>query len=179
MSIIMDAMDANKCRIPHTPSFCKAKGWDSTKDRVGSQYGGAIIHGYGTRIFAFDDKVKKDGSLWATILLKIITDEYYRRRKLGIKWPDTLIIQMDNGPDNKNTAIWGLGELLARLKLFKVVRFNFLPVGHTHEDIDAFFGALSHLLNAYAAYTIKEVGMVAARAWKSFKSFDVITVNFL
>lgn len=155
----------------------KGKSWDSTKERVCSQFGGVIIHGWGTRIFAFDDAVGKDGSLWATILLKVIIDEYNRRRREGLPWPSILFLQMDNGPDNKNSAVFGLGELLVRLGIFKVVRFSFLPVGHTHEDIDAFFGALSHLLSAYCAYTVEEIGKIAARAWKNFKRIDILTVR--
>lgn len=171
----MDAMDAKKCRFPHTPN--KGKHWDSTKNRICSQFGGVIIHGWGARLFAFDDNIGKDSDTWATILLKTVIDEYYRRKREGIPWPKTLLVQMDNGPDNKNTAVYGVGELLVRLGLFDVVRFSFLPVGHTHEDIDAFFSALSHLLSAYSAYTVEEIGKIAARAWKSFKRFDLLTVS--
>ena len=35
------------------------------------------------------------------------------------------------------------------------VRLNFLPVGHTHEDIDAFFGVFSKHLAQIDVYTFE------------------------
>lgn len=35
------------------------------------------------------------------------------------------------------------------------IRLNFLPVGHTHEDIDAFFGVYSKHLAQMDIYTIE------------------------
>jgi hypothetical protein len=177
MSIIIDAMDANKCAVPHCAK--KAKTWEalnSTK-RVASQYGGMIMHGVGTRVFMFDDELKKDGSLWVTIMVKTLTDEKKRRDEKGIAGPETLYLQMDNGPDNKNVPIFSLGELLVRLGIFKKVKYSFLPVGHTHEDIDASFGACSHILSRNNAFTIDEVSGVWHKAWKSTKSFEYINVR--
>ena len=180
MSIIIDAMDANKCWIPHIA--CKSKHWDSLgKDKkIASQYFGVIMHGVGTRVFMIDDDTcKKDGSLSATILVKVLCDEYERRKEQGVPWPHTLYLQMDNGPDNKNGCVFGLGELLVRIGLFKKVKYSFLPVGHTHEDIDASFGACSHILHRTRALTIKDVTAVWAHAWKSFKTFDYIHVSIV
>ena len=39
------------------------------------------------------------------------------------------------------------------LILFKI-RCDFLPVGHTHEDIDAFFGVLAQFIRLRDAYDI-------------------------
>ena len=41
------------------------------------------------------------------------------------------------------------------LFFFFQIRLNFLPVGHTHEDIDAFFGVYSKHLAQMDVYTIE------------------------
>jgi len=70
-----------------------------------------------------------------------------------------------------------MGELFVRIGLFKKVKYSFLPVGHTHEDIDAMFGALSHFLHRYSAYSFEEVKMWWCRAWPSMRQFDYISVR--
>ena len=37
------------------------------------------------------------------------------------------------------------------------IRCDFLPVGHTHEDIDAFFGALAQFIKLRDAYDIQGI----------------------
>jgi hypothetical protein len=174
MSLIMDAMDATKCFIPHY--HAKTKAWDKV-ERIGSQFYGFINHGVGTRIFVFDDELRKDANLSATLLVKVLMDEKKRREEAGIKWPDVLYLQMDNGSDNKNKEVSALGELVVRIGLFRKVKYSYLPVGHTHEDIDACFGACSNALHRCDALTIKEVETVCKRGWPSLKSLDYINVR--
>ena len=51
---------------------------------------------------------------------------------------------------------------------------NFLPVGHTHEDIDAFFGVFSKFLEKLDVYTIEGKQFMQ----KSLYSRHVDTVAF-
>jgi hypothetical protein len=61
--------------------------------------------------------------------------------------PAHLWIQADNAPsDNKNHTLLAFCGLLVGQGVFKTVQLNHLIVGHTHEDIDAFFAILSRLL---------------------------------
>ena len=47
---------------------------------------------------------------------------------------------MDNCPrDNKNNIMFGFLAMLRQLDIFDSVEVCFLPVGHTHEDVDAMF----------------------------------------
>ena len=178
MSLIMDAMDANKCWIPHLGAN-RSKHWDNlgSDKRVSSHYFGVINHGISTRIFMLDDELKKDGNVSGTILIKVLTDEFERRKQNNIPWAKVLYLQMDNGSDNKNSVIFGLGELMVRIGLFEKVKYSFLPVGHTHEDIDAAFGACSHILWREYAYTIDHVEKIWKRAWKSTQSFEYLNVG--
>lgn len=44
------------------------------------------------------------------------------------------------------------------------IRLNFLPVGHTHEDIDAFFGVYSKHLAQMDIYTIEGEIIVSSQS---------------
>ena len=47
---------------------------------------------------------------------------------------------MDNCPrDNKNNIMFGFLAVLVFFGTFQSVEVSFLPVGHTHEDVDAMF----------------------------------------
>lgn len=47
---------------------------------------------------------------------------------------------MDNCPrDNKNNIMFGFLAVLVLLGIFESVEVSFLPIGHTHEDVDAMF----------------------------------------
>ncbi|CAH3166517.1 unnamed protein product [Pocillopora meandrina] len=55
--------------------------------------------------------------------------------------------------ENKNRYMFALLALLVEEKIFEKIRVNFLLVGHTHEDIDAFFGVFSKHLDKLDVYT--------------------------
>ncbi len=44
--------------------------------------------------------------------------------------------------DNKNRYLLTFLSLLTTREVFQEVKFGFLVVGHTHEDIDGYFGYL-------------------------------------
>ena len=57
-------------------------------------------------------------------------------------------MQLDNTTgENKNETVLGFLAWLCAVGTFKKVTLSFLPVGHTHEDIDAVFGVLMRYLN--------------------------------
>jgi hypothetical protein len=63
--------------------------------------------------------------------------------------PAHLWIQADNcGGDNKNHAVLAFCGFLVGRGVFKTAQLNHLVVGHTHEDIDAFFAVISRLLKS-------------------------------
>jgi hypothetical protein len=131
-------------------------------------------------MYAWDKELTKDGNLWATLLLKTVFRVLEQRWAEGgdnAKLPEVLYVQCDNAGDNKNAKMFGMGELLVRLGIFRKVKFSFLPVGHTHEDIDACFGAGSCQLGRQNAFTVSQAGDVWKRAWPSTKGFDYVGVG--
>ncbi len=64
------------------------------------------------------------------------------------KFPENLVIQSDN-PTNqaKKTATCVFLSYLVSVLKFATATWNFLTVGHTHEDIDQVFGFMCALLD--------------------------------
>jgi hypothetical protein len=175
MSIIWDAMDQTKCCVPHF--HLKNKAWVTDKKKLQMQYGAFIVHGHGTFAYCWDDRMRKDADMWATLLLQTILKMYKEYQDKGKKWPETLYLQADNASDNKNLAIYAVCQLLRDLGIFKKVKLCFLPVGHTHEDIDAVFGALAKKLNGIDVYTMDGLEELWKSAWPSFRSVSYVTVS--
>ena len=142
ISIIFDAMDQQKCRIPHVQ---QNPGWAKNTSRLDSQIASYIIHGKGTFGIFWDEQISKDGNFWAGNLIEVIREikeTHYKDKK----FPEVLYMQADNASDNKNLAMYAVCEVLRDLGIFRKVKYSFLPVGHTHEDVDASFGCLSRAL---------------------------------
>ncbi|KAL3683360.1 hypothetical protein R1sor_001382 [Riccia sorocarpa] len=64
------------------------------------------------------------------------------------KLPPTFYIQLDNSSkDNKNWVMMAFFSELVIRGVFKTVFMSFLIVGHTHEDVDAFFSKVNKMLS--------------------------------
>ena len=50
--------------------------------------------------------------------------------------PRKLYLQVDVGAENKNRWMISYLSLLIEIGMFDIIKMSFLPVGHTHEDID-------------------------------------------
>lgn len=76
------------------------------------------------------------------------TCEVIHRTLLKLKqtrkvWPRNLLLQLDNTcSDNKNHTVFAYCAWLVSQGVFETVEVRFLLVGHTHEDIDGYFGIL-------------------------------------
>jgi len=182
--MIFDAMDQTKCNCPHIQGSSK---WSYQEPRIQSQIGSFVVHGHGTYGVYWDEHVQsKDANFWVTALLGVIAD----LKKTDYKdqpFPEVLYLQADNAKDNKNFVMAGFCELLRNTGVFRKVKLSFLPVGHTHEDVDSSFGALSRMLRNYNAFTDKSVSSNAytlqdfERIWKlgwpSFRKIIYVKVK--
>jgi len=66
----------------------------------------------------------------------------------GEPFPKILLLQIDGGSENTAKVFYALCQLLVKLDVFEEIEINRLPVGHTHDDIDALFGTLwTHMRN--------------------------------
>jgi hypothetical protein len=173
-------MDQSKTQLPRPRRVSKDT---ANLQRVKTHLVGIIAHtGYeqqGKHTHGWVDAFQwpHGSSLTASLLLDTIS-------RYTESLPEVMYLQMDNcSRENKNQYLLCLLALLVQLKVFKKVRFylvgfketpvnffqcshilflsifiqirlNFLPVGHTHEDIDAFFGTLSQYLQKTDLHTI-------------------------
>ena len=70
----------------------------------------------------------------------------------------TLFIQLDNcSRENKNRFLMSYLESLVCWGVFKEIEVGFLPVGHTHSDIDQCFSRTSAQLRSVNATTLKDL----------------------
>ena len=111
---------------------------------------GVLNHGQRPRAIAnvFPSHVAKDSSLTCHLLSVALqhasrcNPEYYQ--SLGQLDTRVLYLQMDNATsENKNKLVVGFCGLLVLFGLFSKVKISFLPVGHTHEDVDQMFSCFS------------------------------------
>ncbi len=72
--------------------------------------------------------------------------------------PRTFYIQVDNcTKENKNRFLFSYIESLIHWNIFDQVEVSFLPVGHTHEDIDQTFSRTSDRLRCNNAITLRDL----------------------
>lgn len=57
-------------------------------------------------------------------------------------YPSKIYWQVDGGPENANAFVYAFAEYLVAQTPIKEIYVTRLPVGHTHEDIDARFGTI-------------------------------------
>lgn len=74
--------------------------------------------------------------------------------------PPTVYFQIDGGSENANKYTLAICELLIARRLCRRIILTRLPVGHTHDDIDAKFGKLwvgfrcAHIFTPQVQYII-------------------------
>ena len=59
--------------------------------------------------------------------------------------------------ENKNKYLFGYLSYLVQCGIFNMIEVSFLPVGHTHEDIDQFFSRIAIYLHYHNAITENEL----------------------
>ena len=98
-----------------------------------------------------EPQVKHDTNLSLTCLHDTLMDE------VANSPADTLYVQVDGGPENKNQWVIAYFVLLICLGIFQKIKMCFLPVGHTHEDIDQGFSCIARHLRHVNAYTFAQL----------------------
>lgn len=170
MSIICDATNQNATILPNIPKFSK------TEDRFRSvmlkhKLMGVRVHGYKKRDYLYfapsflGAEVGSNYTIEAIGRTLVHEEEYRRERSMG--WPSVLFVQLDNTTsDNKNKYVFGYLTHLVDSGIFKKVYVSFLPVGHTHEDIDQCFSVIQKALAKREAFTFEEWAELVHESFK-------------
>ena len=103
---------------------------------------GVKQHGFTKRFYRAFPHVAGGANLACESLLHEIEKRMTDCIKHDLTMPQILFLQVDGGPENLSKTFYSLCETLVREGVFRRVEVCRLPVGHTHEDIDALFGVL-------------------------------------
>ncbi len=157
-SIILDAADQSAFASPH---FCNHKKQDDGHWKIAQSLMGVLVHGVQAFGFTFLPNIKHGSNITLEALHRVLLFLWITVAKGGLFTQRTLHIQLDNTTKQcKSKYVLGFCALLVAWLLFTEVIISFLPVGHTHEDIDQLFSRVAQWLRKNNA--LSRIGFRAA-----------------
>ena len=158
LSLIIDGADTSKYHLPHTARRSHLS--DACK-KVNIHLMGAISHGRDTFFWTSPPHLAQGNNVTIQAIHYILL---HTKREEG-SLPKYLYLQLDN--TSKQCKGRGLLAYLSLLKLFGVferIFVNFLPVGHTHEDVDQLFSRIAVYLRRNNALCLSQLHAGLKRA---------------
>jgi len=138
LCMIIDAMTETSTSVPLQRR--EAKGFHPATFKTALI--GALVHGPGG-FFGYT----VNGLKRARTTCEVIHRTLMKLKETRKVWPKTLMLQLDNTTaENKNHTVMAYCAWLVATGVFECVQVRFLMVGHTHEDIDGYFGLLRRFL---------------------------------
>ena len=158
LSMIIDGSDMANYGLPYFHVNTKAQtGW---KMRFGLM--GVIVHGIAARAYMYHKHWSNDSNLTIEVI--------HRTLSTLQTLPPTLYLQLDNAASsNKNRYVFGYLAFLVQKRVFETIELTFLPVGHTHEDIDQMFSRFAvwlRLRDSFKKYPMTVVELTAVAKFK-------------
>ncbi len=145
LHICIDGMDNKKTNLPHCHASLLTKEVEGAGIELQTKLLGALVDGVAFYTFlTFPTYVHASGLTWTGFLCVLES-----LRKAGRTIPPYLFLQLDNaGRDNKNQYSIAFLGYLVHVGLFKRIYVNFLPVGHTHGEIDQRFSVIAQRIRS-------------------------------
>lgn len=143
VTLICDGMDQAKWELPRDPILVGKDFATMQKPRLHVSL--CIAQGWFYLFLVSSPDIKKDGNASVELLSCALT--LLEKRGLNLAAAD-VFLQHDNTCrefKNNNGLRWGCSQVSC--KNIKTLTCSYLRTGHTHEDIDQTFGALSSYLN--------------------------------
>ena len=125
-------MAQQHCQLPYLAGLKEL-------DKLPQHLQGVLCHGQLMRVYRTFHNINNGSNLQIHTFL--LTLEYLMHKNGG-KLPDTVYYQIDGGSENAAKVMFGLAELFIAKRLVRELILTRLPVGHTHEDIDAKFAKI-------------------------------------
>ena len=167
LMVNVDGMDQAKTNIPNEPM--KDKGTAASAP-LPVRLMGAIVYARAWYGFWTVPQWASTSNVTLTALARIIQDAQVEGRARGLPaphLPPRFVLQMDNtAKDNKNHFLFGFAGMLLAEGYFTEVEAHFLPVGHTHQEIDQSFSLVSKAVGERGALDLDDLVDVADGAWK-------------
>ena len=142
LCIIIDSMDQVKTAWPQYKFARKPHSLENlSRPRV--IVSAVLCHGWCTNLYVTDESLHHGASSFCEMIARSLDKVADIAAKTGREFPKHLVIQADNTTaQNKNSVVsLFLAHLVSEGK-FLTCTFNFLTVGHTHEDVDHLFSLI-------------------------------------
>ena len=152
VSMIIDGADQAKFAMPYSKekTHCTDAAYKCKTHLMG-----VLVHGRGQYAYTVTDNVKMGNNATVDVLYRTLVDIKKKEGKL----PRKLYLQLDNTSRQcKGFGVMGYLGMLVDHGVFEKVVLSFLPVGHTHEDIDQFFSRVAVYMRKESAYDLEEFG---------------------
>ena len=142
-SVIIDGADQSAFGSPHHYLHSKD---DDGHWKIATHLMGALVHGRTCHGFTFLPNIKHGTNITVETLHRVLQHEFELNEKKPFK-QRVLYLQLDNTTKQcKSQFLLGYLALLVVWAVFAEVVLSFLPVGHTHEDIDQMFSRIASWL---------------------------------
>ena len=149
ISVIIDCADQKNYCLPRFPINSKRETGIAIKQKVAEALFHNAVSGRDFLcFFTVPQNVRGGGNLTVEVLSRGLFALQEAHQDDGhISNYENLYIQLDNTvKDNKNRYVFSFCDYLIATGVFKSITVSFLPVGHTHEDVDRRFSYISHYL---------------------------------
>ena len=163
LSMIVDASDNSDYPIPH--SYSKSHAIDNAW-RLKMHLIGVLVHGVASFAYTCPSHMAQGNNItiqaiWDTIVNLRKRPEYAK----GL--PPVFYLQLDNTTKQcKGRWVMAYLAMLVDSGVFKKVLVSFLPVGHTHEDIDQFFSRIAVQLRCRDAHSRLALSEVIGESYR-------------
>ena len=171
LSCIIDGADQSSYGLPYhfVTTHATQGAW-----KVKTHLMGVLAHGRQAYGYTCIDNVKHGNNLTIQCLHQLLVDTWEREGQL----PPTLYVQLDNTSKQcKGRYVLGFLGCLVEWGVFTEVVLSFLPVGHTHEDIDQFFSCVARYLRKHNARSRGEMLTCIANSYHTKLGRAPITDN--
>jgi hypothetical protein len=138
---------------------------------------GAKQHGLSKTFYRFFPHVLSGGNMSCEILMHEIERRMHYCLTKDKPFPLVLYLQIDGGSENTSKTFYALCEYLVREGVFDNIEVARLPVGHTHEDIDALFGTLWRAAQGKTIITPQQWKQMALDAFPGESIDNVINIE--
>lgn len=160
LSVIIDGADQAKFGLPRFPTQTKRETGDAVKQKVtGVLFHSGLLRQDFLSFFTSADNLPSGANQTINTFCRALFVLKEKREAHGLTTiPSVLCIQLNNTTkDNKNRFSMAFCDYLVHVGLFRRITVNFLPVGHTHEDIDRIFSRVSVHLKHRTTATVKDL----------------------
>jgi hypothetical protein len=151
LSMIVDAADQSLYALPyhHIATHTSQKSL-----RIPVHLMGVLIHGRAVHAYTYFENFKQGNNVTIEAIHASLADQLAKNGSL----PSTLYVQLDNTSKQcKGRYMIGWLGYLILTGVFTSIVLSFLPVGHTHEDIDQIFSRLSVYLACHNAFNLEQL----------------------